>query len=184
MSGPEVRRPGSATTETSVPPAAPGTHSALQSKVLPLGAFAALLTAAAILILLIPSGPGNSTLQCYDGAGNYEPCGTQASASPARSESQTAAVHRAPSWIATALYKPSAEKPSAEKPNWEAAGTEQLVNSAISAPTARRTTRKHLASACGRRLMPCFFSAVRRGITHLASAAGAIGQARPPREHL
>lgn len=175
----QVRRPSSATAETSVPPAAPATHSVLQSKILPLGAFAALLTAAAILIVFIPSGPGNSTLKCYDRAGNYEPCETQASAPPARSDSRTAAVHRAPSWIATALYNPSSEKP-----NWEMAGAEQPVNSAISAPTARRTTKRHLASACGRRLMPCFFSAVRRGITHLASAAGAMGQARPAREHL
>ena len=178
MSGQEVRRPVSATAETS--PAAPATHSALQSKILPLGAFAALLTVAAILILLIPSGPGNSTLKCYDSAGNYEPCGTRASAPPARSESRTAAVHRAPSWIATALYNASPEKP-----NWEAAGAEQPVNSAINAPTARRTSKKHLASACGRHLMPCFFSAVRRGFTHLASAAGTMGQARAAaREHL
>lgn len=179
MSNREVRRPGSATAETSVPPAAPATHSALQIKILPLGAFAALLTVAATLILLIPSGPGNSTLKCYDSAGNYEPCGTQASASPVRSESRTAAVHRAPSWIGTALYNLSSEKP-----NWEAA-SEQPVNSAINAPAARRTTRKHLASVCGRRLMPCLFSAVRRGITHLASAAGTMGQARAAaREHL
>ena len=180
MSNRELRRPSLATAETSVPPAAPATQSGLQSKILPLGAFAALLPVAAVLILLIPSGPGNSTLKCYDSAGNYEPCGTQASASPVRPASRTAAVHRAPGWIATALYNLSSEKP-----NWETAGVEQPVNSAISAPAGRRTTKKHLASVCGRRLMPCFFSAVRRGITHLASAAGTMGQARAAaREHL
>ena len=186
MSGPEVRRPGSATTETSVPPVAPATPSVLQSNILPLGAFAALLLAAATLILLVPSGAGSSTLKCYDSAGNYEPCGTRASASAARADSRTAAVHRPPGWIVSALYRPSSEQPG-----WETADqpvnpiTNAPVNSATNLPAARRSGRKHLASACGRRLMPCFFSAVRRGITHLASAAGAMGPARAAaREHL
>lgn len=179
MSGREVRRPGSATTETVPPPAAPATHSVLQSKILPLGAFAALLMAAATLILLMPSGAGNSTLRCYDSAGNYEPCGTQASASAARADRRTAQLHRTPSWIVAALYQPSWEKPA-----WEMPAVEQPVNSTASVPAAPRHSKKHLASACGQRLMPCLFSAVRKGITHLASAAGTIGQTRPAREHL
>lgn len=179
MNGRPVRPSGSGAAETAIPPAAPATHSVLQSKILPLGAFAALLMVAAILILFMPSGAGNSTLRCYDSAGNYEPCGTQASAPPAQAHSRTAQLHRTPSWIVAALYRPNWETPT-----WETPAVEQPVNSAASVPAAHRSTKKHPAPACGRRLMPCFFSAVRRGIIHLASAAGTIGQARPAREHL
>lgn len=179
MSGGQVKYPGSATAETAVPPAAHATHPLPHSKILPLAALAALLTAAATLILFMPSGAGNSTLRCYDRAGNYEPCGTQASAPEARADSRTARIHRPPSWIVAALYRPNWEKPT-----WETPAVEQPVNSTASVPAAHRSSKKHLASACGRHLMPCFFSAVRRGITHLASAAGTIGQVRPAREHL
>jgi hypothetical protein len=37
---------------------------------------------------------------------------------------------------------------------------------------------------CGRRLLPCFFSALRRGVTHIAFVAATVGQPRPAREHL
>jgi hypothetical protein len=33
-------------------------------------------------------------------------------------------------------------------------------------------------------LLPCFFSAVARGFTHMASVAGTVGQARPARARL
>jgi hypothetical protein len=33
-------------------------------------------------------------------------------------------------------------------------------------------------------LIPCFFSVLRRGLTHIASAAATVGQARSAREHL
>ena len=181
-----VRRPGSDPAEPVTPPPAQATHSVLHSKILPLGAFAALLTVAAVLILLMPSGAGNSTLKCYDSAGNYEPCVTRASAASARSHHRAAQVSR-PSWIKAALYEPSWEKaiwesPTADQPVNAAAG--EPVNSAASIPVARHTSKKHLASACSRRLMPCFFSAVRRGFTHLASTAGAMGPPRYAREHL
>ena len=187
MTGRPVRRPGSDPAEPVTPPPAHAPHSVLQSKILPLGAFAALLTVAAVLILLMPSGAGNSTLKCYDSAGNYEPCVTRARTAPARSDGLTAQVHRPPSWIKAALYAPSSEKPI-----WETPADDQPINATTSAPgnsiasvpAARRTGKRHLASACGRRLMPCFFSAVRRGITHLASAAGTMGPNRYAREHL
>jgi hypothetical protein len=186
MNGREVRRPNRDTLETVVSPAAAPPSSVLHGKILPLGAFAALLMAAATLILLMPSGAGNSTLQCYDRAGNREPCATRASASPTQSDVRTAAVHRPPGWIASALYEPATEKPG-----WNTAAADPPANSTaaapvnpeVSAPAVRRAGRRHLAATCGRRLMPCFFSAVRRGITHLASAAGTMGQARA-REHL
>lgn len=182
-----VMRPASAATATVVPPAAPAAHSVLHSKILPLGGFAALLIVAASLILLMPSGAGNSALKCYDRGGNAEPCGTHASAAPARFSGSTAQVRRPLGWIASALYQLAAERPG-----WETAAVDPPVNatanapvnSAANAPAARRSGRKHLASVCGRRLMPCFFSAVRRGITHLASAAGTMGQTRQAREHL
>ncbi|HZR59863.1 MAG TPA: hypothetical protein VFA80_02745 [Xanthobacteraceae bacterium] len=181
-----VWRPGSDPAEPVTPPPAHATHSVLHSKILPLGAFAALLTVAAVLILLMPSGAGNSTLKCYDRAGNYEPCVTRASASPSRSHNRTAQVAR-PGWIKAALYEPSWEKPiwqtpAVDQPNNATAG--EPANSAASIPVARHTSRKHLASACSRHLMPCFFSAVRRGFTHLASTAGAMGPSRSAREHL
>jgi hypothetical protein len=51
----------------------------------------------------------------------------------------------------------------------------------------RRSSKpeKRLAlAACRRRLIPCVFSTLRRGLTHIASVAAMIGQARPAREHL
>ena len=187
MSDRAVMRLATDPAATVIPSPAPATHSVLHSKILPLGAFAALLAVAASLILLMPSGAGNSALKCYDRAGNAEPCGTHASTAPARFDSRTAQVRRPLGWIASALYQPAAEKPA-----WEMAALDPPVNSATNAPAnsaanapaARHSGRKHLASVCGRRLMPCFFSAVRRGITHLASAAGTMGQGRWAREHL
>ena len=185
MTGRPVRHPGSDPAEPVAPPPAHASHSVLHSKILPLGAFAALLTVAAVLILLMPSGAGNSTLKCYDRAGNYEPCVTRAGASPARSDGVTAQIHRPPGWIKAALYEPSWEKPIWETPDQPINATAGApANSIASVPAARRTGRKHVASACGRHLMPCFFSAVRRGITHLASTAGAMGPTRSAREHL
>jgi hypothetical protein len=185
MTARPVRRPGSDPAQPVAAPPAHTPHSALHSKILPLGAFAALLTAAAVLILLMPSGAGNSTLKCYDRAGNDEPCVTRANTAAARPDGATARVHRPPGWIKAALYEPSWEKPIWETPDQPVNATAGApANSIASVPAARRAGKRRLASACGRHLMPCFFSAVRRGITHLASTAGAMGPARSAREHL
>jgi hypothetical protein len=37
---------------------------------------------------------------------------------------------------------------------------------------------------CRQRLIPCFFSALRRRLTHIASVAAIVGRARPDRERL
>lgn len=142
------------------------------------GTFAALFVVAAAPVLFradMQLDAANSTLKCYDSAGEYEPCGTRAGASPSRFNGRTIRTHLSASWITTALYPPE---------SWKTAAVVQPENSATNAPLARRSgaSRKHLASVCGRRLIPCFFSALRRGVTHFASAAAA--QARPVREHL
>lgn len=152
-------------------------NSAPRRKIL-LGALAALLFVVAMPLFFRADtqfAAANSTLKCYDSAGEYEPCGTHAGASPSRLNGRTIGTHLSTSWITTALYRPE---------SWKTAAVDQPENSATNAPAARRsgTSRKHLASACGRRLLPCFFSALRRGVTHFASAAAA--QARPVREHL
>jgi len=142
------------------------------------GALVALLVVGAVPLLFradTQTAAANSTLKCYDSAGEYEPCETRAGASASRLNSRTIGAHLSAGWITTALYRPE---------SWKTAAVDQPQNSAPNAPGARRSgaSRKHLASACGRRLLPCFFSALRRGVTHFASAAAA--QARPVREHL
>jgi hypothetical protein len=174
MNDREAKRPGSHTAETVLPPVAGTTHSVPRSKLLPLGAFAALLMAAASLILFMPSGAETGAVKCYDSAGNAEPCGAQAGVSPSRFDSLTVAVHRPASWITTALYRPS----------WNTAAVDQPDNSPATAPAARRSGKKHVALACHGRLMRCFFSAVRNGFTHLASAAGTMEPTRAARAHL
>ena len=152
-------------------------NSGPQRKIL-LGVLAAFLVVVAVPLLFRADtqlATANNTLKCYDSAGEYEPCGTHANASASRLNGRTIGAHPSASWITTALYRPE---------SWKTAAVEQPENSATNAPAARRsaTSRKRLAPACGRRLLPCFFSALRRGVTHFASAAAA--QARPIREHL
>jgi hypothetical protein len=161
--------------------AAKAANSVRHRKIVLLGALAALLMAAAVPILSfadLPSGAANSTLKCYDTAGNYESCATRANASASQPDGRIAAPHRLPGWITTALYQ---EATSA------AGAVEQPANGTTSAPAERRTSapRKHIAAAaCSRRVIPCFFSALRRGVTHIASAAANLSQPRPAREHL
>lgn len=150
-------------------------------KILLFGALAAMLVAAAVPILSfadLPTRAATSTLKCYDTAGNSESCATRASASAAQPDGRITGTHRLPGWITTALYQ---EATSA------AGAVEQPANGTTSAPAARRTSspRRHIASAaCSRRVIPCLFSALRRGVTHIASAAANLSQARPAREHL
>jgi hypothetical protein len=138
-------------------------------------------TVAAIPVLFqadLPPLAANSTLKCYDHAGNAEPCGTRARGSSARLDGPAAGAHQPPSWITTALY---------QEPNWATPALDQPANEPASAPAARHSTRlrRHPASAaCQRRVIPCFFSALRRGVTHLASVAAEAAQARPARAHL
>jgi hypothetical protein len=162
------------------PFAAKATNSVLAGKILLLGAFAALLVVVAVPILFrvdVPAVAANSTLRCYDSAGNAEPCVTRASASSSQLDGQTTEAQPA-SWTTTALYQQVSLATSA---------VDQPANWTKSTPAARRssTQGKRLASTnCGRRLIPCFFSSLRRGLTHIASVAASVGQTRPAREHL
>jgi hypothetical protein len=78
------------------------------SKILFLGAFASSLVVVAVPILFradMQSVTANRTLNCYDSAGNYEPCVTRASASPSQFNGRTTGAHQPASWTTTALYQ-------------------------------------------------------------------------------
>lgn len=181
MGARRVRRRVCAMTAAVIGFAATAAKSVRHRKIVLLGALAALLMVAAVPILSfagLPKGPATSTLKCYDAAGNYESCATRTSASASQPDGRLGAPHRLPAWITTALYQEATPA---------AGAVEQPANGTTSAPAARRTStpRKHIASAaCSRRVIPCFFSALRRGVTHIASAAANLSQARPAREHL
>lgn len=155
----------------------------LHSKVLLFGALAALLPVGAVAIFSgndMPPMTANGTLKCYGSAGNYEPCVTSASASPSQLNGRIEAADAPASWTTTTLY---------QQARWATttAAADEPVNREASPAASQRsnTPAKHSAStACRRKLIPCFFSALRRGLTHIASAAANLGQARPPREHL
>jgi hypothetical protein len=190
MSMRRVRRPVSVAAETVIPVGANATNSVPRSKILLLRAFAALLVVAALVVVVafpiisgtdVPPVPANSTLKCYDSEGKYQPC-LSASISPSRFTGRT--VGELASWTTTALYQVALYQGDDHQLNWV---DDHPANWTTSAPTAQRSTTsgKHSASArCGRRLLPCFFSAVARGLTHMASVAGTVGQARPARARL
>lgn len=144
-------------------------------------AFTALLLVAVVPILFqadVPPVAADSTLKCYDGTGNYKPCGTLADASPSRFNGRTTVVPQPPSWTPIARY---------QQANWATAAVDQPENSTTGALDARHNGRpgKHSTSAIyGRRLIPCFLFTLRRGLTHIASVAARVGQVRAAREHL
>ena len=74
MSDRRVRRPVSDAAETVISFAINATNSVPHSKILLLGAFAALLVVVAVPILSRADMPPNRTLKCYDSAGQYQPC--------------------------------------------------------------------------------------------------------------
>ncbi len=180
-----ARRPVSSPAETSVPAVVDAPNPAPRSKIARLGTFAALFVVAALAaVAALPINPQadvHSTLQCYDSAGKNHPCLAHTNGSPSGATRQTAA--HLPGWIVTALYQVD------DHPGyWTASATSAATASAASAPTVtaqRSMAGKHLAAArCGRHLIPCFFSAVGRGLTHIASLAAAVGRPQPAREHL
>lgn len=180
MNAQRVRHAVSTAAGTIIRLAAKAANSVSHRKTLIVAGCAALLAVAAVPTLFRagrPSAAATSTLKCYDGTGNYEPCLARASAAPTRSSSRTNGDHRPPSWITAALY---------QEPNWATPAVDQPANSTASAATAGHNTRlrRRPAFACRRRVIPCFFSALRRGVTHLASVAATAAQARPAREHL
>jgi hypothetical protein len=201
MSGRRVRRLILDSAETVIAFAADATNSIANRKLLFLGALAPLVVAIPILFRAdVPSVAAKGTLSCYDSAGNYEPCVAEASAAPSQFDGRTTEVHQPASWTRTALFQQAIWPTTAlyqqaiwsttalyQQGNWPTTVVDQPVSSIASAPVARRgsTSGKSLASAvCRRRFIPCFFSALRRKLTHLASVAAGAGQARPAKEHL
>ncbi len=186
MSGRRERRPSSDTAESLMPLAADGTNSLPHSKILLLGAFAGLLMVVAVPILFGLPVAAHSSLKCYDSAGNYKSCLVQPSAS--RLNGRTSEADQPPSWTATALYHQESWQRALDQPaSWRTSALEQPASSTISAPAERPTStseKRPALARCGRRLIPCFFSALGRGLTHIASVAANVGRARPAREHL
>jgi hypothetical protein len=174
MSGRRVGRLVSDTAESVIAFAADAANSVQSTAVLLFAAFATLLAVAAIPILIradMPSVGVNSILKCYDRAGNYEPCPVRASASQSRFNGARVGTDQPASWAATALYLQESRAIIA---------ADQPANGKTSAPSARRSTapQKRTASAiCGRHLIPCIFSAFRKGVTHLASVAATEAKA-------
>jgi hypothetical protein len=213
MNGRRVRQPVLDAAATIISFAAYATKSLLRSKILLSGAFATLLLLVAVPILFeadMPPVAADGTLKCYDGAGNHEPCVTQANAPPSRSTEPTTAAVRPPSWMTAALFQQSswaaiaADRQSSwattdgerqeslatsEGDRQETAATtegDQPANS-TSAPVGRhsyRWGRRQALAACRRHLIPCFFSTLRKGLTRIASAAASMAHPRPVREHL
>lgn len=195
------QRPVSEAAESVLKFAAKATRSLPRTKILLSGAFATLIVALAVPALFeagIPPVAADGTLKCYDRAGNYEPCVTRASVPPAPSKSRPTVAFRPPSWTTIALYQQANWAAAAEQPvSWATAEAEQPANATTaaveqptnvaSAPVERHSSKwgKRQASiACKRHLIPCIFTTLRNGLTHIASAAANLAQPRPVREHL
>jgi hypothetical protein len=188
MGGWRVRRPVSGAAKTLIPLAAKAT-SCPHFKIPFLVVFATLLVVLAAPILFranIPSVTADSTLKCYDSAGNYEPCATRASASRSQFNGRTTRTQQPPSWTTTALYQQTIWPTTAldKSAIWPGTAVDEPADWTRGA-AARRSSMPGKRSAlvtCRRRLVPCFFSALRRGLTQIASVA--VGQVRRARERL
>jgi hypothetical protein len=136
-----------------------------------------------------PSVAANSTLKCYDRTWKYEPCTARASVSRSRLADRTIGIQQPASWTTTALneeerWTTPAAAPAADSKTSAPATIDQPENWKTGAPAAPHITpRKRSASTgCGRRLIGCFFSALRRRVTHLASVAATESGSRSARE--
>lgn len=180
MRGRPVRRPVSADTpEAGIMRAARPANSPSNRKILLLGTLVSLVAAAPIFLRgNVPSVAAKGTLNCYDSAGNSQPCETRASAPPSQAIDRTVGYDLPASWIKTALY---------QQGPWPTTVVDQTADSITAPAPARRSNalgKRQATAVCGRRLIPCFFSALRRKFTHLASVAATLGQGRAAREHL
>jgi len=241
MSNQRASRPVSGSAEIAIRFAASATSAVWRSKILLLGALAALLVLAAVPILSqadVPSAAATGTLTCYDSvgmpiscradslpvaasgvlkcyssAGNYQPCLARADLSPSRTTAadqpeggpasgqyqQTNAATTAPDRQVSEPYHlasgataapPQRPTPVTGAPDQQASSTPTAVvqpaNWTTTVPPVRLSNvlgKRRAAARCRRHSLTCFFSALRRGVTHLASVAATMG--RPPgREHL
>jgi hypothetical protein len=155
----------------------------------------------------------NRALKCNSGAGNSQPCLTRASASPSRAitahqpaDGPTTAPFQQASSTPTAPYQQASDPyqqasetapapyqqptPVTAAPDQQTGSTPAAVvqpaNWTTGAPAARRSislAKRRPSARCRRHSLTCFFSALRRGVTHMASVAANMG--RPPGgEHL
>jgi hypothetical protein len=209
MNGRRVRRLVSGTAESVMLIAAGGAKLIPRGKILLSAAFAASTFVVAVPLLFEAGTPpvaADGTLKCYDGAGNHQPCVTQASAPPARLNRPAIGPLRPPSWTTTALYQQSSWTTTSVDPptRWATPAVDQQSAGATaaldqppgaaadqpenstSAPVVRhgRWGRRQASAACKRHLIPCFFATLRKGLTHIASAAANLAKVRPAREHL
>jgi hypothetical protein len=189
MRGWRVKHPISDKAETDIPLTDDATNSFPRSKIPYLVASAILLVVVAVPILFragMPSAAANSTLKCYDNAGDYESCVNPANAPPSRFNGRTAGPDQPPSWTTTALYQ-QANWPSTavdQAAIWPTTALDQPANSTMSADARRSSApgKRPASATCERHLIPCLFSALRKGLTHIAAVT--VGPARPAREHL
>lgn len=141
----------------------------------------------------MPSVAANSALQCYDSAGNYQPCvsATRASGLPSRFFGQAVADHQPTNLTVAASDQPTSPAVTANDQPTSSAATAndqptsltatasyQPASWATSAPVARRGStppKRPVSTICGRHFLPCFFSTLRRGVTHMASVAAMHG---------
>ncbi len=137
--GLRVRRPVSVPSKPISPPSA--------AKLLPhskigfLGAFAPLLMVVAVPILFqtdMPPVASNSTLNCYDSAGNYQSCGTPDGASPSQFNGRTTVAHQLASWTTTALYQQAIWSTTVvdQPANWKTSAADQSADLITRAPAA------------------------------------------------
>ena len=195
-----IRRSISDTAETVIPFALNAKNSVPNSKVLFLGTFAALLVLVAVptfFRVAIPQVTASSTLKCYDSAGNHEPCLMRASAAPSRFDGRTtdhppqppswitAALYQPASWTTTALYQPASWTTTAlyQPASWATTALHQPASLTTTAPATGHSStpgRRTGFAVCRQRFIPCFFSALRKRLIHIASVA----RGRPDRERL
>lgn len=195
MSVQRVSRPVSVAVEAVIPAKAQAKSPVFRGKISLFGAFAAVAAVAAfVLVAALPAKQANSTLKCYDSSGNGHPCLTLAASSP--SQPTATSFQSQPPATSSQSQPPAISSQSqptrrtAELASWTTAPLDQVGdhrgNWTASTPTLRHSvTGKRLApSRCGRRLLPCFFSAVEKGVRHIALVAAAMGRTRPQRERL
>jgi hypothetical protein len=190
MSRRRVRRLLSDAAEGAVPFVAKAIQAASPGKIAPVGAFAGLLAVLAIALLYqadIPSVAADSTLKCYDSFGKVAPCTTQARVSASRFDTQETRFDGPAEWATTALYQQASLPKAAvdQQVSLPASAGDQLFNRATSALAVQRSAlprRRPGLATCERHLIPCFFSALRKGVTHLAAVAAK--HARPKRNRL